>query len=73
MTLSPDQVQCFQKHGYLILRDLLTPAEVIDLKSWAKEVHGWKPTVDSVFMPYEVCESKSASPQHEGVLNGAGS
>jgi hypothetical protein len=53
-SLSTDQIDYFHEHGYLILRDLLSGEEVDRLKEWAQEVHDWKATPDSIFMPYEV-------------------
>lgn len=55
MSLSPEQTQFFQEQGYLILKNLLSNGEVHNLKTWAQEVHDWKPTPTSMFMPYEVC------------------
>jgi hypothetical protein len=53
-SLSADQIESFKENGYIILQDLLTQSEVLDLKSWAQEVHDWEPAAQSKFMPYEV-------------------
>lgn len=52
--VNEDQILFFKKNGYLIIRDLLSPEQAKDLQSWAQEVHDWKPTETSDFMPYEV-------------------
>lgn len=52
--LSHEQCQFFREHGYLVLRDVLSPAETTDLKCWAQEVHDWPTNKDSPWMPYEV-------------------
>jgi hypothetical protein len=59
--ITNDQIGFFKKNGYLIVRDLLSPEQVKDLQSWAEEVHNWKPTETSEFMPYEVREIPSES------------
>ena len=53
--LPSEDIEFFKKSGYLVLQHLLSPAEVKDLHQWAQEVHDWKPTPESIFMPYEVC------------------
>jgi hypothetical protein len=53
--LPSKDIESFKESGYLIIRDLLSPTEVEDLQQWAQEVHDWKPTPESIFMPYEVC------------------
>jgi hypothetical protein len=52
--VSQQDIQFFQKSGYLIVRDLLSSQEVQNLMQWTKEVQDWEPTPDSDFMPYEV-------------------
>ncbi|KAL7935673.1 hypothetical protein V8C35DRAFT_333561 [Trichoderma chlorosporum] len=73
--VNEDQISFFKKNGYLIIRDLLSPEQVIDLQSWAQEVHGWKPTETSEFMPYEevndkgetvLCRTENFADCHEG-------
>jgi hypothetical protein len=53
--LTMEQIDAFRKDGYIILPNLLTQGEVRDLQRWAQDVHDWKPTAQSKFMPYEVC------------------
>lgn len=53
--LSAEDIEFFQERGYLVIRHLLSPVEVEDLHQWAQEVYDWKPTSESIFMPYEVC------------------
>lgn len=54
MVVNTDQLAFFEENGYLIIRDFLSPEQVSDLQRWAQEVHDWKPTDTSEFMPYEV-------------------
>lgn len=54
MQLSDSQLTLFSKNGYLVLKDLFSSQEIELLKTWAQEVHDWKATPDSEFMPYEV-------------------
>jgi hypothetical protein len=53
--LPSEEIDFFKEHGYLIIRHLLTSAEVENLQQWAQEVHDWTPSSESIFMPYEVC------------------
>lgn len=53
--LPSEDIEFFKERGYLIVRHLLSQAEVEDLHQWVQEAHDWKPTPQSVFMPYEVC------------------
>ena len=52
--LTQAQISSFEDHGYIVLRDVLNPAEVKDLQSWAQEVHDWPVDKDVPYMPYEV-------------------
>lgn len=58
-SLSPEDIAFFKSRGYLVIRDLLSKEETENLQRWVQEVHDWKATPDSVFMPYEVCTSLS--------------
>jgi len=49
--LSAEQVDSFQKDGFLVLTDVLTPSDVEDLKGWAEEVRTW-PNRPGEHMPY---------------------
>lgn len=52
--LSEEQIQFFQEHGYLIIRDFLTSPETRGLQQWAQEVYDL-PRIEGVpWMPYEV-------------------
>jgi hypothetical protein len=53
--LSFEDIEFFKARGYLVISHLLSSAEVEDLHQWVQEVHNWKPTSESIFMPYEVC------------------
>jgi 2-aminoethylphosphonate dioxygenase len=59
--VSEEQRQGFANDGFLVLRDVLSPTEVEDLRLWAQEVHDW-PINDNVpYMPYEVGFSLESS------------
>ncbi|CAK7212756.1 hypothetical protein SBRCBS47491_001574 [Sporothrix bragantina] len=75
MAVSADQVAFFEQNGYLIIRDFLSAQQVASLQSWAQEVHDWKPTEKSIFMPYEevndkgdtvLCRTENFVDCHEG-------
>ncbi|KAM3430835.1 hypothetical protein MY4824_007468 [Beauveria thailandica] len=51
--VTSDQTAFFQQNGYLIVRDFLSSDQVRSLQSWAQQVHDYKPTEESDFMPYE--------------------
>ncbi|KAM3547800.1 hypothetical protein MY1884_009436 [Beauveria asiatica] len=56
--VTSDQTAFFQKNGYLIVRDFLSSDQVKSLQSWAQQVHNYKPTEESDFMPYEEVNDK---------------
>lgn len=56
-SISTEQQLSFEKKGYLILRDILSPSETIDLKQWAQEVHDLPQTSETPWMPYEEVNS----------------
>lgn len=55
MSLTEEQCDFFQDHGYLILRNILSDSEVADLQRWAQEVYNWPRNDNSPWMPYEAC------------------
>lgn len=55
--VSANDVSFFKDNGYLIVRDFLSAEEIRDLQAWAQDVHDYKPTETSDFMPYEVYKS----------------
>jgi 2-aminoethylphosphonate dioxygenase len=59
--ISSGQQDFFEKKGYLVLRDVLSEGEVIDLQRWAQEVHDLPRTSETPWMPYEEI---NASGQH---------
>ena len=59
--IDAEDVEFFKRYGFLIIRNLLTKSETDDLQRWAQEVHDWRPTPDSTFMPYEVQPPKFKS------------
>jgi hypothetical protein len=50
--LYSEQLESFEKNGYLMLPDVLTPFEVEEMQQWAAEVKGW-PNRPGEHMPYE--------------------
>jgi 2-aminoethylphosphonate dioxygenase len=73
--VSPSDLTSFQKNGYLIVRDFLTPSELTNLQKWAQEVHDWPPTRDAAYMPYEevnadgkrvLCRTENYADSHAG-------
>lgn len=51
--ISEDQKAFFDKNGCIILRDILSKEEVLDLQSWSQEVHALPRTAETPWMPYE--------------------
>ena len=66
--LASEDIKFFKESGYLIIRHLLSQSEVEHLHQWAQEVHDWKPTPESVFMPYEVCSLLIVENRHSANL-----
>lgn len=73
--ISADQQDFFAKHGYLILRDVLTPGETQRLQTWAQEVHDLPRTTETPWMPYEeinahgkrvLCRTENYADYHDG-------
>ena len=52
-TITSEQQSFFDKKGYLILRDVMSPEEVAALQRWAQEVHNLPRTSETPWMPYE--------------------
>lgn len=50
--LLSEQLEMFEKNGYLMLPDVLSPDEVQEMQQWAAEVKGW-PNRPGEHMPYE--------------------
>jgi len=51
-SLSRVQKESFNRDGFLLLDDILTPYQISDLQSWTAEVKGW-PNRKGEHMPYE--------------------
>jgi len=51
-SLSEAQKVAFNRDGFLLLDDILTPSQVSDLQTWTAEVKGW-PNRKGEHMPYE--------------------
>lgn len=75
MAVTQEQKDFLKANGYLIVRDFLNASEVTNLQAWAQEVHDWKPTAESEFMPYEevndkgdrvLCRTENYADYHEG-------
>lgn len=50
--LTAEQRQSFERDGFLMLSDVLTPVQVTNLQAWTAEVKGW-PNRKGEHMPYE--------------------
>ena len=80
--ISPSEETSFEKNGFLIIRDLLSPSEAKDLQRWAQEVHDWPNDETSPWMPYEeinkdgkhvLCRTENYAASHiglDGLLRG---
>jgi hypothetical protein len=51
-TLTATQKESFDRNGFLLLDDILTPSQVSDLQTWTAEVKSW-PNRKGEHMPYE--------------------
>jgi len=51
-TLSKSQKESFDRDGFLLLDDILSPSQVSDIQTWTAEVKGW-PNRKGEHMPYE--------------------
>jgi len=51
-SLGEAQKVAFNRDGFLLLDDILTPSQVSDLQTWTAEVKGW-PNRKGEHMPYE--------------------
>lgn len=74
--LSEDEKAAFEQDGYLVLPDLLTPAETVELQSWAQEVHDWPNDGNSPWMAYAeinaqgkqvLCRTENYAASHPGL------
>jgi hypothetical protein len=50
--LAATQKESFDRNGFLLLDDILTPSQVSDLQTWTAEVKRW-PNRKGEYMPYE--------------------
>jgi hypothetical protein len=50
--ITPEQVESFQKDGYLLLDDLLDGPSTKEVVKWTAEVKSW-PNIPGQHMPYE--------------------
>jgi len=51
-SLTGAQKVAFDRDGFLLLDDILTPSQITDLQTWTSEVKGW-PNRKGEHMPYE--------------------
>jgi 2-aminoethylphosphonate dioxygenase len=74
--LSAEDLTSFEKDGYLILRNLLTAQETIDLQRYAQEVHDLPTDESSPWMPYAeidaygkqvLCRTENYANSHDGL------
>ena len=49
--ISPDQLNSYEKDGYLILNDVLSPETSKQLQQWSRDIHSW-PDVPDRHMAY---------------------
>ena len=77
-TVATEQQGFFDEKGYLILRDVMSKEEAIDLQRWAQEVHDLPRTSESPWMPYEeinasgqrvLCRTENYANYHSGFDN----
>lgn len=59
-TIHPLQQNFFAQSGYLVLRDVLAPAETKLLQTWAQEIHDLPRTSETPWMPYEEADAVGA-------------
>jgi hypothetical protein len=59
-SLTDTQRASFDRDGFLLLDDILTPSQVSDLQSWTAEVKGW-PNRRGEHMPYEEIRSDGST------------
>jgi hypothetical protein len=59
-TLTSTQKTSFEKDGFLLLDDILTPTQVTDLQTWTSEVKNW-PNRRGEHMPYEEIRSDGST------------
>ena len=73
--LTSEQLGFFQEKGYLILRDVMSKEDTINLQRWAQEVHDLPRTAETPWMPYEeinasgqrvLCRTENYANYHEG-------
>ena len=60
MTLKQEDIDSFNKNGYLVLSDLLSPTTKAALQGWSNEVYTW-PNVPNQHMPYDEYDAKSGT------------
>jgi hypothetical protein len=75
-SLTDAQKESFDRDGFLLLDDILTPSQVSDLQTWTAEVKGW-PNRRGEHMPYEeiradgstgLCRTESTYPVLLGLM-----
>ncbi|KAL9092564.1 MAG: hypothetical protein Q9165_004368 [Trypethelium subeluteriae] len=73
--ITQEHIEFFKEHGYLVVKDVLSPPELKDLQLWAQEVHDWPITPDVPYMPYEevnaqgkrvLCRTENFTNYHSG-------
>lgn len=76
--LFAEEIASFDRDGYLIVRDLLSPQETRDLQLFAQEVHDWPTDEASPWMPYAeinahgqqvLCRTENYAASHAGLNN----
>lgn len=76
--LSQEQIESFQRHGYVQVRGLYSAAEMQEISAWTDEVAGYPETPGKQMMYFEtsqvdgdriLCRIENFVPYHEGFSN----
>ncbi|MBT8047033.1 MAG: phytanoyl-CoA dioxygenase family protein [Xanthomonadales bacterium] len=73
--LSPQQIEQFQRDGYLVVRGMYSPEEIANISAWTGEVASWPEVPGKYMMYFEssqsdgsriLCRIENFVPYHEG-------
>ena len=53
MELMEEKKSYFVKNGFLIVRDIFSNQETLELQRWVNDVHNWPTDENAEWMPYE--------------------
>jgi 2-aminoethylphosphonate dioxygenase len=74
--LNSTEREAFDRDGYLIIQNLLSPEETTALRVWAQEVHDWPNDESSPWMAYGeinatgqqvLCRTENYAASHDGL------